>query len=31
MAFSDCGPGGVDMTDVTIEGRHGDIQARGYR
>ena len=31
VAFSDCGPGGVDMTDVTIEGRHGDIPARGYR
>jgi len=31
VAFTDCGPDGVDVTDVTIEGRHGEIPARGYR
>ena len=29
--FSDCGPAGVDMTDLTIPGRHGEMPARGYR
>ena len=29
--FSDCGPAGVDMIDLTIPGRHGAMPARGYR
>jgi acetyl esterase/lipase len=29
--FSDCNPAGVDMTDLTIPGRHGQMLARGYR
>jgi acetyl esterase/lipase len=31
VTFSDCGPAGVDVTDLTIPGRHGEIRARGYR